>query len=1132
MNNFITNQQTKELRKRINQLITKSKELKFLIGFFYFSGIRELYEGLKANQNFILKILVGLDVDKYNFKLIEYSEDDRISDDEKINNFLQSVKKSINTDQFDIPEFYEQVNYFLQLISEDKIIIRKTFKPNHSKVYLFKLEEEQVGKNRLFITGSSNLTKAGLTTQNEFNVEISDYGFEEAEKYFDDLWENAVRITETSDIKKRLIELVENETLIKKITPFEAYVLVLKTYLESFRHKNISSALKQLLVNKGYKLFKYQIDAVEMAISVIENHNGVLIADVVGLGKTIIACMVAKHLRSRGVVICPPGLIGDENMTEGWRKYLNEFQLYDWEVRSLGDLEKTLEFVKANDDIEVIIVDEAHRFRNQDTKGYELLKNICRNKKVILLTATPFNNRPEDVLALLNLFITPKKSNITLDSDLIAVFRSINYVFDKLAFIRKNYNSKDRKKLKTAKQLYRTFFDEDEIDLKKVKRKSHQLARQIRDVIEPITIRRNRLDLLKNPNYKKEVKELSVVDDPKEWFYELTKEQSTFYDEIITKYFEDPDDGGKFLGAIYRPFQYETGHGSRLFDEEEKDLEKNRELLQQRNLFDIMRRLIVKRFESSFGAFEQSLKNFKHINETVLKFIEKTGKGDPLKGEYILDRDLLESIVEFSPDEIEEALKDYEKQITAGVYPKKHKRYKIEKFKAGKEFIADIKSDIKLFDEVLEKLNNFKLLDNDPKTECLLKHLQEELDKPANHNEPKRKIIIFSEYADTVKYVKKKLELLKSDIAARTLVVTGSIPDSKITEINHNFDASAKVQSDDYDVLLTTDKLSEGFNLNRAGMVINYDIPWNPVRVIQRLGRINRISKKVFEKLYIVNFFPTEQGAQLVKSREIAQNKMFMIHNTLGEDSKIFDPEEEPSPAKLYQKLLQNPEESEEESFYTKVLNLYTEIKAKHPDLEKSLKEIPKRIKVTKKFNEDEMIVCFMKNRMYLKSVKIIDGKLEVNDSSLELVLDKIRCEPDERSLEIDDDFWKMYQSVKELKEKSYLPSSAQSNEKKALTNIDYLLRVNQNEKLMELKKFIRILREDIIDYGTLPEYTIRRIANLKLNDPELEEAIEEINSIKEELGEDYLDKEKKKFGDQEKEVIIAIRNKVMSNSN
>lgn len=1125
MSNFITNQPTRDLRKRINQLISKSEELKFLIGFFYFSGIKELYEGLKNNEKVVIKVLVGLDVDKFNFNLIECSNDERLSDDEKIYNFLESVKKSVNSDLFDNKIFYEQVQYFINLILEDRLIIRKTSKPNHSKLYIFKLEESQVGKSKLFITGSSNLTKAGLTTQNEFNVEISDYGFEEAEEYFDSLWNDAVKITESNDVKIRLIDLIENETLIKKVTPFEAYALILKTYLDSFQHKKIATSLKKILTEKGYKLYKYQIDAVEMAISVIEKNNGVLIADVVGLGKTIIACMVAKHLRTRGVVICPPGLIGDDNKTEGWKKYLNEFQLYDWEVRSLGDLEKTLEFVKSNDDIEVIIVDEAHRFRNQDTKGYELLKNICRNKKVILLTATPFNNKPEDVLALLNLFLIPRKSTITLDSDLVAIFRSINYLFDKLAFIKKNYNSKDKKKAKTAKQYYQTFFGDDEIDLSKIKRKSHQLAKHIRDVIEPITIRRNRLDLLKNPNYKNEVKELSEVKDPQEWFYELNKEQSAFYDKIITEYFEDPDEGGKFLGAVYRPFEYEKGLRKNSSDDE-KDLEKNREYLQQRNLFDIMRRLIVKRFESSFGAFKQSIINFKNINEKVLKFIEKTGNGDAEKGEYILDRDLLESIVEKTSDEIEEALKDYENQITAGVYPKKHKRYKIEKFKDAKGFIADIKSDIKLFEEVLEKLDNLKLIEYDPKTECLLNHLTEELNKPNNDGEPKRKIVIFSEYADTVKYVRDKLKALKPEIAERTLVVTGSIPESKISEINRNFDASSKKQEDDYDVLLTTDKLSEGFNLNRAGMVINYDIPWNPVRVIQRLGRINRISKKVFADLYIINFFPTEKGSELVKSREIAQNKMFMIHNTLGEDSKIFDPEEEPSPAKLYQKLLQNPEESEEESFYTKVLNLYMEIKNNHPEVIESLSKIPKRVKVTKQSDDDEMIVCIMKNRMFMKTAKLLNGKVEVNDSSLELVLDKIKCKPDEKALEIDEDFWTMYSNIKDEKEKSYQPTTALSNEKKALNNLDFLIRVNQNESLLPLKKFLRTLREDLLDYGTLPDYTIRRIANLNLNDAQLQEAIEEIKSIKDELGEDYLEKEKSKLSKEEKEIIIAIRNK------
>jgi len=100
-----------------------------------------------------------------------------------------------------------------------------------------------------------------------------------------------------------------------------------------------------------------------------------------------------------------------------------------------------------------------------------------------------------------------------------------------------------------------------------------------------------------------------------------------------------------------------------------------------------------------------------------------------------------------------------------------------------------------------------------------------------------------------------------------------------------------------------------------------------PVRVIQRVGRINRISRKVFDELYIVNFFPTEKGAELVKSREIASNKMFLIHNTLGEDAKIFDIDEEPTPSGLFNRIQQNPDAQGEESFYTKALKEFLKIK-------------------------------------------------------------------------------------------------------------------------------------------------------------------------------------------------------------
>ena len=171
--------------------------------------------------------------------------------------------------------------------------------------------------------------------------------------------------------------------------------------------------------------------------------------------------------------------------------------------------------------------------------------------------------------------------------------------------------------------------------------------------------------------------------------------------------------------------------------------------------------------------------------------------------------------------------------------------------------------------EILEKLHTLDLVKNDPKTDCLLKNVDSVLNEQPKEDEPKRKVIIFSEYVDTVNYLNESLEPIYGD---RMLVVAGDLTTSKINKINKNFDASNTEQENDIDILLTSDKISEGFNLNRAGMVINYDIPWNPVRVIQRLGRINRISKKVFDELHIVNFFPTEKGAELVQSREIAAN--------------------------------------------------------------------------------------------------------------------------------------------------------------------------------------------------------------------------------------------------------------------
>jgi ERCC4-related helicase/HKD family nuclease len=1111
-NNFITNSRTKQLKKRIIELLSESEEFKILVGFFYFSGLRELYEGLKNNPDVKIKILVGLNIDKTNFGIIEYAESNLdISDNEKVNHFFNSIKKSINSEYFDNKEFYEQVKFFIELIKQNKLIIRKTFKPNHSKLYIFKLKFSQVARNAIFITGSSNLTSAGLTWEQEFNVEISDYGVKEAEEYFDNLWNEAVKITENDTIKQKLIETLENETLIKQLSPFEAYVLVLENYLETYISKeNIDKTIKKILEERGFTPYQYQIDAVKQSLEIIKKYDGVIIADVVGLGKTIVACIIAKLLNKRGIVLCPPGILGNETLERsGWKWYMESFGLYDWKVESLGKLdnEDFVKSIKELRDIEVVIIDEAHRFRNEDTKSYEQLKNLCRNKIVILLTATPFNNRPGDILSLLKLFVIPKKSTITLENNLVDKFRIFKSIFDKLGYIKKYFNSSNIEKRRKAQEYFKALFGTDGIDLGMVKSRTNYLSKQIRDVIEPVTIRRNRLDLQKNPYYKNEVKELTKVADPQEWFFELSKEQSEFYDEIID-YFSYPEDGGKFIGAIYRPFEYKIDFND--IENNKLSEEDNRRYQQQRNLYDFMRRLLVKRFESSFGSFKKSIENFKNVTEHCQKFVEKTNK-------FILDRDLLEKIWTLEIDEIEKELAEYAQKITEGVYPKNHEIYEVNKFKYKKEFLEDIQADLNLFEGILKKLDELNLVDNDPKLEHLIRKLKE-----WRRKEPARKIVIFSEYIDTINYLK---EPLTKNFNKRVLVVAGDLSKNKIDEINKNFDASytPKEQRDDYDILLCTDKISEGFNLNRAGLVVNYDIPWNPVRVIQRVGRINRIGKKVFDEIYIANFFPTEIGAELVKSRDIAAQKMFLIHNALGEDAKIFDIDEEPSPSALYQRIQQNPDEIESESFYTKILNEYEDIKNNNPGIIKKIEDCPPRVKVAKASDKNELIVFIKKRKLYIQKIDY-GSQSKPQPVILEEVIDRIRCSKEEKSLELSNNFWDKYEVVKEIREER-LPTPEQSLEQKALNNIKTLLGLD-NENITQFKDFLRTLREDIIDYGTLSEYTLRRIANLKSSENEINKTIEELKKLRDELGGDnYLLKEKEKLKTLHKEIIIAIEN-------
>lgn len=1087
---FITNDaHFNSLQTVIKEKSKFCREIKILVGYFYFLGPTELLAAITENSDLKIKILVGLEADVLNEQIIEIAHSANTSNAILKSRYLESLRKILNHESFDNEEFYKNIQTYLHLIQNGRIEIRKTKKPNHAKLYIFQMNDTASYLIKgFFITGSSNLTRAGLSDQDEFNVSIKDYGFDEANQYFDQLWNSAISFNPKE--QEEIIRIIKNETFLKEITPFEAYVYVLKTYLDSFKKKELSESVKEKMEAAGYKPFQYQLDAIGQALAILEEHNGVIIADVVGLGKSVIASAVAYELKKRGLVIAPPGLVGSDDKTTGWKKYLEDFGLaaMGWEAHSVGKLQQLYDLVNKIKDFEVIIVDEAHRFRNQDTLSYDLLKEICRNKKVILLTATPFNNQPSDIFSLIKLFITPKQSTITLNSDIEAQFDHYGYQYKQLLFIKKNHQSKDKKKRQKALEIFKIFYPRNtEIDIKLVDIQLKLLSREMKSVLTPIMIRRNRLDLQKHPLYKKDIQKLSEVQNPIRGFYFLTREQSVFYDKVINDYFKEE---GTFTGAIYMPFHYSK---NKTTDFEE---------LFQTNLYNLMRRLLVKRFESSFGAFYETIQNFIQIHQKVLAFIEKTNH-------YILDREWIDKISEYDEEEFMEEFNQKMLEIEKLEESKKSRiLYKIEKL--DQSFFDDINQDIKLLENIKEQIEKLNLHTSDPKADIIIQHLQKQMKE-----EPHRKIIIFSEYQATVKHLSDYIQQHNSALFKKCLIVTGNISKTTYNTILENFDASlpSSKQKNNYDILICTDKLSEGFNLNRAGYIINYDIPWNPVRVIQRLGRINRIGKKVFDKLYIMNLFPTEQGENIIKQQAIAESKMFMIHNSIGEDAKIFSPDEEPTPSELYTRLNTNPENLDEESSYTKAYLEFSEYKKNYPEIISAIEKLPPRIKLAKLSEKNELVTLIKKKHLYFIYCDYDANTTNVAD--FETIWNKIKCSPETKNISLSDVFWKMYSSSLQFSPdyNTPLPKTENSIFNKAFNKLQSLL---QDNAYQEHKEFLELLLTDLIHYGTLSDHRLRKIIEIKTP--------ENLLKLKEDLGEKYIQSFMQQHA-HHKHIIIAIEN-------
>jgi superfamily II DNA/RNA helicase len=876
---FITNESGKSLRDRFGVLLGDDTRLfDCLVGYFFISGFHKLHPALTKTEK--IRILIGIQTDRTTYELLQTAkaqqefvlESHALVREQVPGEILSELQKS-----GDSADIEDGVLKFVEWIKTGKLEVRAYPSARiHAKVYIMTFHDGDRDKGRV-ITGSSNFTNAGLQDNLEFNVELknrSDYEF--ALQKFNELWATSV------DVTKDYVTTIEVKSPFAQFTPYELY---LKFLYEYFRGTlNLPEELEEAYLPTDFKKLKYQEDAVLNAAKVLDDYGGVFLADVVGLGKTFMSALLARHLDGRSLVIAPPHLLDRHNPGSWWNVF-REFGVRGFHCESIGKLESLID-----EDLtryKYVFIDESHRFRTEDTQSYELLAQICSGKKVILVSATPLNNSPQDILSQIKLFQPAKNSSIPGVRNLEAFF----------AGLRRKLSGLDRQ-------------DDREAYFQVVQ----DNARETREkVLKPLMIRRTRKEIMQfyGEDLKQQGLKFPEVADPEPLFYELDATENKIFDETVRLLAKD------FKYARYKPLEYYEGERT------------GQEVQGQVNLARFMRILTIKRLESSFTAFRLTLGRFIASYERVI--------AEFAKGQVYISKKhsgkIFELLEKNDEDGIQQLLDDDKAEKLAA-----------KDFKDT--FSADLKNDLKILHAIRD---HWKNITRDPKWEAFAEVLKNKA------HLKKGKVVIFTESKETAEYLAAQIA---KEVEPKVLVFTGVSHESVRAEVIANFDAKVRHPKDDYRILIATEVLSEGVNLHRSHVVINYDIPWNPTRLIQRVGRVNRVDTK-FDRIYTFNFFPTKKSNDLIKLKEAAEAKIHAFIEMLGADAKLLTDGEDIKSQSLFSRLNSRETITGENGDEESELKYLAEIRAvrdKTPELFERIKHLPKKARSTRTLSLDPTI--------------------------------------------------------------------------------------------------------------------------------------------------------------------------------
>jgi superfamily II DNA or RNA helicase/HKD family nuclease len=775
---IIDNQRTVGLNKvtlkKILEIMSRNADgMKCSVGYFYLEGLALIIDTLKNLSE--IKILMGISTTTLTKEVL-----------------IKTLRNNVNLIQ-DTNQNVSAITNFHKLVNEAKTLQVRIFfgtnrKPErlHSKAYIFLSDVKSSDILKRYyagIVGSSNLTPSGLVSNTELNVIISQSkDLHYLENWFDNLWQVSSEDFQKLRISHILSRAIEESKFGDAVKHTFVYVKPEEFFKILIRYMNADYLFEDW---KEFGLLKFQqVDSIRcLRLFNEKNYRGVFLTSSVGLGKSYVACQCAKYYlreNKKVLLIAPSGLIENE---EQWPRYLREFKIFrDIDTIPMGLLQKDpiefehIDLLDYNNQYSLIIVDEAHNYRNQNAYRTRNLKKIIDKNgasKILFLTATPINTNFDDLISLIKLFYRPG-NNIYFDK-LYRGLVEISSIISNKPY--KMWNDKEKESISVQQE---------------------SLEREL-------FIRSTRETVKTSPEYLDEIRaftgiDISLIHDPD--VYEIDYILDVKYKNIINGIVEFISN---FTAANFRLFDPEKGA----------------------KLGGIFKWILYKRFESDISSYYLTLKRMYKRNTLILQAVDRRDTS------VLLGQNMQEDEIDIKFDF------DYIEKLA----------YVIHKIKSGDDqrytrVLDDLKEDIRLVKQQLINLevflqSNTGLLFKDDKK---LLRLLEQIKNNLPH-----KILIFTEYIDTLYTIR---EFFQEHFNVENIEYIESATKNK-SKIIERFNKDSDLR-----ILVATDSISEGYNISGADIIINFDIPYNPVRLIQRIGRATRLDNP--KPLKVLNFRPAD----------------------------------------------------------------------------------------------------------------------------------------------------------------------------------------------------------------------------------------------------------------------------------